>query len=124
MADPNGHANGDDKVRFWNDRAALLRHVWQFVACVVILTAGVVLTYATLAGGIEKIDDRSKSNEQAIEKLTGNVNSLTASQLLLTEQLKHDREKSGDFRQDTKEALKGILDELKDLNRRNRGTPR
>lgn len=113
MSEGNG-----DKLKAWGDRASQIRAIWQAFVGVVVVTGAAVLTYASLAGDVSKAKGLSEQNEKAIEKLTENVNTLSAGQALLNQAVTNDRNNNADFRVRTDDALKSIIQKLDRAERR------
>jgi len=106
------------------NKIVILRHVLTMAGAISVGAFGMGVTYSVLASDLDKVTERSQSNVTAISGLQEVVNDLTINQRLLQRDAARDRQDSIQFREETKDELKatnnnlrGILNELKEMNR-------
>lgn len=113
-----GAGNGE-RIRLWNDRAALWRQIIGAVIAVIVTTSGATGLYFALDGRVSAADknaldaiERTKENKATIQQLKDNVDALTIGQAVLNEAVVNDRQNNADFRERTDDALKSIIKKL------------
>jgi len=107
-----------EKIRAWNDRAALIRHAWQAFTGVIIVSGGIAITYSTLAGDVKDAKERSERTERAVQAITGQLNALDTNQKVMQSQMENQQRNSAAFQMRTDTALDRILNKLDDLQKK------
>lgn len=112
--------HGDEKVRAWNDRAALVRHAWVIGGALVVI--GVM--WNNLSRDVAQADQKGKENSAQIEVLKEKINKIDVQQQIIITNQDNDRRNQVEFRTQTQGTLESILKKLERAERRDtdRGT--